>query len=141
MINDSVDHLEQLGRKTEYKYDSPSKDMLEVFENKFIGRKYKVLLNTCEFTSLCPRTGQPDYVPITIEYIPDKCCIETKSLKLYLFSYRNHGSFMETITNNIMEDIVAVCNPLWISVRCNFNSRGGINLNVNTEYTKDVYSS
>jgi len=87
----------------------------------------------------CPKTGQPDFASIEIEYIPRKKCIESKSLKLYLFSYRGHGSFMETITNKILEDLVDTCDPLWMKVVGSFNARGGITTDVVAEYHSKEY--
>ena len=79
-----------------------------------------------EFTSLCPKTGQPDFGKIRIRYTPDKVCIELKSLKLYLWSYRNEGAFYEKVTNQILNDLVSACKPLWMEVVGDFNVRGGI---------------
>lgn len=136
-MNDKVDHLKNLGSKeTEYAYESPNSSMLETFPNQFDHRGYEVTFRTEEFTSLCPKTGQPDFADISINYIPDKECIETKSLKLYLFSFRNHRSFMETITNKILEDLVKVCSPHRMEVVCDFKTRGGIEVTVTAEYAK-----
>jgi len=137
MKKDDVSHLNVLGnKKTEYKFDTPSENILEVFQNQFVGIKYEIEIITSEFTSLCPKTSQPDYATITIRYIPDQSCIETKSLKLYLFSFRSHPSFMETINNTILFDLVKVCGPLSMVVLSEFNSRGGIKLNVKSSYEK-----
>ena len=134
MKNDDTSDLTQLGSKsTEYKYDEPDKDMLETFPNQFVA-EYKVELYTQEMSSLCPKTGQPDFATITVEYIPDKLCVETKSYKLYMFAYRDHASFMETITNKIKNDLVMVLQPKWLEVRSRFNPRGGIYLNVTASY-------
>lgn len=129
------ENLKQLGSKrTEYKYDSPGVDILETFSNKYVDSNYIVQFVTKEFTSLCPKTGQPDFATIDICYTPNEKCIETKSLKLYLFSFRSYRSFMETITNKILQDLVYVCSPRWMKVEGKFNSRGGIVLNVEVEY-------
>ena len=136
-MKDDTTTLTKLGsQKTEYEYDKPSTKILEVFNNKYPGKDYVVDFIFSEFTSLCPKTGQPDFAKFRISYTPDKKCIETKSLKLYFFAFRNHGSFMETITNKILEDLVSVCNPKWIEVIGMFNSRGGIVLNVTASYKR-----
>ena len=131
-------NLQQLGsNETKYLYDNPSSNTLEVFENKYKENDYTVEFETEEFTSLCPKTGQPDFAKIDISYVPNEVCVETKSLKLYLFSYRNHGSFMETITNKIMEDLVHVLSPQQLVVVGDFKVRGGINLKVTASYFDD----
>ncbi|MFA5152178.1 MAG: preQ(1) synthase [Clostridia bacterium] len=134
---DDVSGLKQLGsRVTEYKYDEPSSSILETFPNKFQDKEYEVRLHFKEFTSLCPKTGQPDFAEIEIIYVPSAKCVETKSLKLYFFAYRNYGSFMETIVNKIMRDLVEVLDPVRCNVIGNFASRGGINLQVIAEHVK-----
>ena len=130
-------NLQQLGsQKTEYKLDTPSADILEVFDNKYPTREYNIEFVFPEFTSLCPKTGQPDFATIVINYTPDKLCIESKSLKLYFFAYRQYGSFMETITNKILDDLVSVCKPKIMVVEGRFNARGGTVINVTTQYTR-----
>ena len=89
-----------------------------------------------EFTSLCPKTGQPDFGTIRIRYIPDKLCIELKSLKLYLWSYRNEGAFYEKVVNMILNDLVAACRPRWMEVAGDFNVRGGIATRVTAVHGK-----
>lgn len=132
--HDDVSALTQLGSKeTEY-LTEVKPDILETFPNKFFERDYVVEFETSEFTSNCPRTGQPDFATISIKYRPAEKCIETKSLKLYLFSYRNEKSFMETIANNILEDLVACCNPNWMGITASFNARGGITTDVYVSY-------
>ncbi|MCL2105030.1 MAG: preQ(1) synthase [Kiritimatiellaeota bacterium] len=113
--------------KTAYpaRYD-PS--VLEAFVNKYPGRDYWVTFLCPEFTSLCPMTGQPDFATITIRYIPDQRMIESKSLKLYLFSFRNHGDFHEDCVNIIMDDLIKLMRPRYIEVRGDFNARGGISI-------------
>jgi len=134
-MKDDISKLKSLGSKeTNYKYDDPTVEILEVFDNKYFHRDYMIEFNFSEFTSLCPKTGQPDFATIQIQYIPNKKCIETKSLKLYMFAYRSYGSFMETITNKILEDCVQVCKPKWMKVEGRFNIRGGIALNITVEY-------
>lgn len=127
--------LKQLGVvKTDYEYSSPSIEILETFINRYPGRDYIVQFQFPEFTSLCPKTGQPDFACIGIDYVPNELCIESKSLKLYFFAFRSYGSFMETITNKILEDLVVVCSPKWMEVRGMFNARGGIVINVSARY-------
>jgi 7-cyano-7-deazaguanine reductase len=133
-VDDTKD-LRHLGsQRTEYKYDEPGPEILDTFPNKYPGRDYQVEFIFPEMTSLCPKTGQPDFAVIEIRYIPDNLCIETKSLKLYFFAFRSFGSFMETITNKILEDLVSVCQPKWMQVVGKFNPRGGVVLNVTAEH-------
>lgn len=113
---DDLDKLNQLGNKnTKYSYDyDPS--LLEKIENKHQDNDYFIKFNCPEFTSLCPKTGQPDFATIYISYIPDKYMVESKSLKLYLFSYRNHGDFHEDCVNQIMIDLIRLLRPRYIEV-------------------------
>jgi 7-cyano-7-deazaguanine reductase len=108
--------------------------LLEVFENEYSDRDYTVTHVAPEFTSLCPKTGQPDFGKITVEYIPDKLCVELKSLKIYLNSYRNDGIFYESVTNKILDDLVNVCKPHYMKITAEFNVRGGISSLVVAEY-------
>ena len=119
--------LKALGKVTDYKtvYD-PS--VLETFINKHPENDYWVRFNCPEFTSLCPITGQPDFAEIRIEYIPDIKMVESKSLKLYLFSFRNHGDFHEDCVNKIMKDLIHLMNPKYIEVSGFFTPRGGISI-------------
>jgi 7-cyano-7-deazaguanine reductase len=94
-----------------------------------------------EFTSLCPKTGQPDFATITVEYIPDKLCIELKSLKLYFNSFRNDGIYFESVTNRILDDLVAACQPRFMRITAEFNTRGGISSVVEAEYQKEDLSN
>lgn len=103
----------------------PSRN-LETFPNPKPERDYEIHLECPEFTCLCPRTGQPDFATIRIEYIPDQLCIELKSLKLYLWSYRDVGTFHEAVTNQILDDLVAACQPRRMVVTGDFYVRGGI---------------
>jgi 7-cyano-7-deazaguanine reductase len=136
-MHDDTSRLTKLGdHKTVYQYTHPHTGMLEVFENQYPQRWYTTIFNFNEFTSLCPKTGQPDFAHITIECIPDKLCIETKSLKIYFLAYRNQGAFMETIVNQILEDCVMACNPRRMKVTGNFNARGGTLITVYAEYQK-----
>lgn len=112
---------------TKYAYDyTPS--LLETFENKHQNNEYLVTLDCPEFTSLCPKTGQPDFGHIIIRYIPRVRMVESKSLKLYLFSFRNHGDFHEDCVNIIMKDLVKLMDPRYLEVEGIFNPRGGISI-------------
>jgi 7-cyano-7-deazaguanine reductase len=111
---------------TAYRYQDPEAAMLEVFDNQHPGAPWVVEFECTEFTSLCPMTGQPDFGRIRIHYAPGELCIESKSLKLYLGAYRNHGSFHEDCVNQIAEDICARIEPRYLRVFGDFNVRGGI---------------
>lgn len=111
-------------------------NLLEVFENQHPNRDYTITHIAPEFTSLCPKTGQPDFGKITIEYVPDKLCVELKSLKIYLNSYRSDGIFYESVTNKILDDLVKVCKPRFMKITAEFNVRGGIHSVVTAEYNK-----
>ena len=112
----------------------PTRDLLETFDNPFPQRDYIVDTVCPEFTSMCPKTGQPDFGTLTISYIPDQLCYELKSLKLYLQQYRNHGAFYENVTNTILDDLVAVTKPRWMKITADFTPRGGIRTTVIVEY-------
>ena len=114
---------------------SDQRQILEAFENQFPDRDYKIEIVAPEFTSVCPKTGQPDFGTITISYTPDRLCIELKSLKLYLQSYRNAGIYYEHVTNTILDDLVASAHPRWMKVEAAFNARGGITETVTAQYT------
>lgn len=105
---------------------SYSPEVLETFVNKHPGREYLVTFTCPEFTSLCPKTGQPDFAKILITYIPREKMVESKSLKLYLFSFRNHGDFHEDCVNIILNDLVSLMDPKYIEVKGIFTPRGGI---------------
>ncbi|HIC22931.1 MAG: NADPH-dependent 7-cyano-7-deazaguanine reductase QueF [Planctomycetota bacterium] len=107
---------------------------LETFENPEPGRDYVIRFDCPEFTCLCPLTGQPDFAHFELEYIPDAQCIESKSLKLYLWSYRDEGAFHEAVTNQILDDLVAACSPRWIKVTGHFFVRGGITPTITVEH-------
>jgi len=109
---------------------------LETFPNHHPDRDYVISLRTDEFTCVCPKTGQPDFAKLTIQYIPDKKIIESKSLKLYLWSYRNEGAFHEHVTNVILDDLVKVLAPRWCKVMADFAVRGGISITIEAEYKK-----
>ena len=112
---------------------SPSK-ILEVFDNPNSERDFVIRIDSSEFTCLCPLTGQPDFAEITIEYVPDKSCIELKALKLYLWTFRDRGAFHEAVTNEILDDIVKIIQPNFMRVRADFNVRGGIYTSVIVEH-------
>jgi 7-cyano-7-deazaguanine reductase len=135
---DDVSGVQSLGSgKTDYPNDAgvdPS--VLEKFPNQFKGRRYRVQFESDEFTSLCPKTAQPDFATIRVDYSPDEWCIESKGLKLYLFSYRSEGSFMETITNNILDHLVELVNPHEMTITGFFAARGGIKMKVVARYVK-----
>ena len=114
----------------------PSRDILETFENPYPDRDFIMETIAPEFTSLCPKTGQPDYGTLTISYIPDKVCFELKSLKMYLQEFRNYGAFYERVTNTILDDLVAVTNPRWLKLEAAFTPRGGIRSTVIVEHGK-----
>ncbi len=113
----------------------PSKK-LETFPNHHAGRDYVVTLTTEEFTCICPKTGQPDFATIKIEYIPDKKIVESKSLKFYLWSFRDEGVFHEHVANIILDDLVVALKPRWCKVSAQFAVRGGIGITIDAEYKK-----
>lgn len=119
--------LHTLGQKTAYKSDY-APEVLESFANRHPGNDYLVRFNCPEFTSLCPITGQPDFAEIRISYIPGERMVESKSLKLYLFSFRNHGDFHEDCVNVIMKDLIRLMDPKYIEVTGLFTPRGGISI-------------
>jgi 7-cyano-7-deazaguanine reductase len=114
---------------------APSRD-LQTFPNQNSEREYTIRFETDEFTCLCPLTGQPDFATITIEYAPAALCVELKSLKLYLWSYRNEGAFHEAVTNRILDDLVALLQPRRLQVTGDFNLRGGIHTTVVCEHPR-----
>jgi len=124
--------LTLLGRKAQ-----PSKK-LEAFPNHNPDRFYRVTLETSEFTCLCPMTGQPDFASIKVEYVPDQKVVESKSFKLYLWSYRNEGAFHEHVVNTILDDLTRVLDPHWCKVSGVFNVRGGIGITVEAETVKTL---
>ena len=125
-----------LGNKTEYKFGYDA-DLLETFANPHPDNEYWVRFNCPEFTSLCPITSQPDFATIYINYIPDKDMVESKSLKLYLFSFRNHGAFHEDCVNVIMKDMIALMKPKYIETWGVFAPRGGISIYPYCNYGND----
>jgi 7-cyano-7-deazaguanine reductase len=131
-------HLKLLGKAVDHYPAAPNAGTLETFENRYPGRDYWILFDCPEFTSMCPVTGQPDFAAITIDYVPDKLCIETKSLKFYLASYRNTRSFNEEIVNRILDDLIKACKPRKAIVHGKFAARGGINVTVDAAYPSDA---
>jgi len=111
----------------------PSKD-LETFSNPHPERDYTIRIRMPEFTCLCPKTGQPDFATLHLAYVPDKTCVELKSLKLYIWSWRDEGAFHEAVTNRILADLVAACQPRYMQLRAEFMVRGGIYTDVVVEH-------
>jgi 7-cyano-7-deazaguanine reductase len=107
---------------------------LEIFNNPRPDRDYTVRISIPEFTCLCPRTGQPDFAILDLAYVPDRYCVELKSLKLYIWSYRDKGAYHEAVTNKILDDIVAACRPRYARLVAKFNVRGGIYTTVSAEH-------
>lgn len=112
--------------------------LLETFENRYPQRDYRIEIVAPEFTSLCPKTGQPDFGTITLAYTPAAKCVELKSLKFYLQSFRNEGIFYENVTNAILDDLVGVLSPRWMKIVAAFNSRGGMTETVTAQYASAV---
>ena len=115
-------------------------DILETFPNPNTERDFTIKIEIPEFSCLCPKTGQPDFAVLKINYIPDNLCIELKSLKLYVWSYRDYGAFHEAVTNKILNDLVASVSPRFMSLKANFNVRGGIYTSVVAEHVKEGWS-
>jgi 7-cyano-7-deazaguanine reductase len=130
-----MSELKNLGQATTYAFDY-NPEILESFPNKHPENDYMVKFNCPEFTSLCPITGQPDFATIYISYMPDGKLVESKSLKLYLFSFRNHGAFHEDCINIIMKDLVALMDPKYIEVWGKFLPRGGLSIDPYANYGK-----
>ncbi len=134
---DQTAQLTRLGSGSlEHPSLGPHAGLLEAFPNRHPERPYVVCLAFPEFTSLCPVTGQPDFGTVVVEYIPDARCVESKSFKLYMFAFRDHQSFMETITNTVLNDLVSVLDPLWCRVKGLFAPRGGTRIHVFAEHFK-----
>jgi len=114
--------------------EMPRQDLLETFQNEFPDRDYDIEIVCPEFTSVCPKTGQPDFGILTITYVPDKLCIELKSLKLYLQSFRNEGIFYENVTNTILDELVAMLQPRSMALLAEFSTRGGLSTNITAMY-------
>jgi len=117
---------------------SDSSNLLETFANQFPDRDYQIEIVSPEFTSVCPRTGQPDFGTLTISYSPNELCVELKSLKFYLQSFRNEGIFYEHITNVILDDLVGALSPRRMKIEAAFNARGGITETVTVQHTASV---
>jgi len=130
--------LKLLGNAAARLPDAPSSSTLETFPNRYPDREYKIRFTSPDFTSLCPVTGQPDFAEIVIEYIPAKLCIETKSLKFYLASFRDTRSFNEEIVNRILDDFVKACKPRRAIVHGAFAARGGVQLTVDAAFPPDA---
>lgn len=110
---------------------------LETFDNPHSGRDYSIRIHTPEFTCLCPKTGQPDFATINLEYIADKKCVELKSFKLYIWAFRDEGAFHEDVTNQILNDLVAATEPRFMRITAEFNVRGGVYTTVVAEHRAD----
>jgi 7-cyano-7-deazaguanine reductase len=119
---------------------APSRS-LETFDNPQPGRDYTIRIRVPEFTCLCPKTGQPDFAELTLEYIPDQQCVELKSLKLYVWSYRDEGAFHEAVANRILDDLVAATRPRFMRLTADFNLRGGIDTTVIAEHRGPGWSA
>ena len=119
---------------------APSKH-LETFDNPRPGRDYTIRMSMPEFTCLCPKTGQPDFATLELEYVPDAFCLELKALKLYLWSFRDEGHFHEDVTNRIADDLVAACQPRFLRLTGRFNVRGGIGTTVVAEHRQDGWQA
>jgi len=118
----------------------PTKD-LETFANPNPEKDYTIRIDIPEFTCLCPNTGQPDFATLNLEYVPDKSCIELKALKMYIWSYRNEGAFHEAVTNQILADLVAACDPRFMRLTAEFNVRGGIYTSVVAQHRSPDWQS
>ena len=118
----------------------PSK-RLQTFRNPAPGRDYRIRMSVPEFTCLCPLTGQPDFATLELEYVPDRLCVELKSLKLYVWSYRDQGAFHEAVANRILDDLVRAARPRTMRLTARFNVRGGIATDIVAEYRKRGWKS
>lgn len=116
----------------------PNKE-LEVFDNPQVERDYTIRIDMPEFTCLCPKTGQPDFATLLLEYVPDKLCVELKSLKMYIWSFRNEGAFHEAVTNQILADLVDATRPRYMRLTARFNVRGGIYTTVIADYRQPIW--
>jgi 7-cyano-7-deazaguanine reductase len=129
-----ADTFKLLGRSDVKLPSSPSEARLETFPNPAPKRNYRIHFETDDFTSVCPVTGQPDFARIDVDYVPNRLCVESKSLKFYLASFRNERAFNEAVTNRILDDFVKACSPREVIVTAQFSARGGIALTVRAEY-------
>ncbi len=135
-MSDNQPELSLLGKQSNFVH-SPEEAQLESFPNRTLHRRYTIVLDTHEFSSLCPVTGQPDSCHLTITYSPAESCVETKSLKYYLAAYRNYPAFNEQIVNRILDDLVATISPAWMKVEGRFGARGGIQLTTIAEHQSE----
>ncbi len=135
---EDLKNLSLLGKAETRLPASPDEAQLEIFPNQRPGRRYWITLNCPEFSSLCPVTGQPDSAKIVIRYVPNQVCVETKSLKFYLASFRNQPAFNEEIVNRILDDLVAAMAPAELVVRGEFAPRGGIQLTTEATYPDSI---
>jgi 7-cyano-7-deazaguanine reductase len=126
--------------KEKNKMPNQTTDILEIFPNPYSERDFTIKIKIPEFSCLCPKTGQPDFAVLKINYIPDNLCVELKSLKLYVWSYRDHRAFHEAVTNKILNDLVASVSPRFMSLKASFNVRGGIYTCVVAEHVKEGWS-
>ncbi len=117
----------------------PNKD-LEVFDNPYVDRDYVIQFDMPEFSCLCPKTGQPDFATLHLEYIADKACVELKSLKIYIWSFRDEGAFHEAVTNQILQDLVVATNPRFMRLKAIFNVRGGVYTTIIAEHQQDGWT-
>lgn len=136
MSEDRLKDLTLLSKNESNYFNSPDDAKLECFDNQYSERDYWITFDCPEFTSLCPVTGQPDFGHIIIRYIPDKKCVESKSLKMYLFAFRNHNTFHEEVVNKVLSDLVAICDPREAQVIGDFRPRGGISLKIEASHKK-----
>lgn len=118
----------------------PSKD-LETFENPNPDRDYTIRITLPEFTCLCPKTGQPDFATLELEYVPEASCIELKALKMYIWSFRDEGAFHEAVTNEILSDLVKACEPRFMRLTAEFNVRGGVYTSVVAEHKNPSWNA
>lgn len=133
---DKLKALLDSARSNTYKYDNPDYDILETFPRPVCAGSMSINITAPEFTSLCPKTGQPDFATIVVDYRPDSYCVESKSFKLYLMAFRNHGAFHEECVAKILNDLVRVLDPLELTVKGEFTARGGIPFHPTVMYKK-----
>ena len=136
MSDERLKDLTLLSKNESNYFTSPDDAKLECFDNQYSNRDYWITFDCPEFTSLCPVTGQPDFGHITVRYIPDKKCVESKSLKMYLFAFRNHNTFHEEVVNKVLSDIIEICDPREAHVIGDFMPRGGISLKIEASHVK-----
>lgn len=136
MDKEKLQNLTLLSKNENNYFSSPDDAKLECFDNQYSHRDYWITFDCPEFTSLCPVTGQPDFGHIVIRYIPDQKCVESKSLKMYLFAYRSHNTFHEEVVNKVLSDLVAICQPREAQVIGDFRPRGGISLKIEATHKK-----